>query len=242
MKLHTLVSMILLFAVVCCGPASGQTIYTPEFLEWDGGAFGGTSFAGDHQFLTQVSVTSQEGSRNVGVHYASGYQIGARINQNLRDFWAASLEYSFANQPLRFTNLSPSIQSLSLGQSVQHFSYDISYLPLSPRTRFRPYGKFGAGAALFYISSDSKNEARALGVNLRDSWEFAFNWGGEFKYLVDDDAALTFDFKDQITDMPSYGLLQTARVVDGVFLPGFSSNGLIHSWQINIGFAVQWDD
>jgi hypothetical protein len=48
------------------------------------------------------------------MHYASGYQIGVRVTQNLGEFAAASLEYNFANQPLRFTNLTPTVQSLSL--------------------------------------------------------------------------------------------------------------------------------
>jgi uncharacterized membrane protein YkvA (DUF1232 family) len=63
---------------------------------------------------------------------------------------------------LRFTNLSPTVQSLSLGHYVHHLSYDGSFLFLPPEKRFRPYVKAGVGAALFYISGHSKEEARAL--------------------------------------------------------------------------------
>ena len=77
---------------------------------------------------------------------------------------------------------------------------------------------------------------------LRDSWEFALNLGGGFKYLVDDQAALTFDIKDQISSVPSYGLPRSARVTNGQYIPGISRNGFLNNWQLNFGVAVQWDN
>jgi hypothetical protein len=203
---------ILVFTLACCAPAFAQVYGSPEYREWEGAGFVGGSFIGNFEFPTPVVGNVQEGSRTIGMNYASGYQIGVRVTQNLGDFGAAYLEYNFANQPLRFTNLTPTIQSLSLSHNVNHFSYGFSYLPLRPSQRFRPYGAMGAGVALFYILGKSRNEALALGVPLRDSWEFALNLGGGFKYLVEDQAALTFDIKDQISSVPSYGLPRSARV------------------------------
>ena len=119
----------------------------------------------NRQFLTQVSGDTPTAT-TVGMHYASGYLIGLRIAQNLGDFFASDLEYSFANQPLRFINLTPDIPSLSLGHSVQHFSYNVSYLPLPLEKRLRPYGSLGVGAVSYHISKGSKNEAAAMGVGL----------------------------------------------------------------------------
>jgi len=228
--------------LACFEPAFAQDPYAPEHRDWEGSGFSGGSFAGDFSFPTPVSGDGQEGSRTVGVHYASGYQVGARITQNLGDFWAASLEYNFANQPLRFTNLSPGIQSLSLSHNVHHVSYNALYLPLTRKRRLRPFATIGAGAALFYIPGRSKEEALALGVSLRDSWEFAFNWGGGLKYLAADQVALTFDVRDQISGLPSYGLPRSARITNGQYQPGIARSGRINIWQLNFGVAYQWDD
>ncbi len=91
--------------------AQGTRWLDPEF---EGSGFAGGSFIGDHQF------------GNVGVHYGSGYQVGARVNENLNDYWNADLEYSLSNQPLRFTNLTPNAPSLTFGQTVHTFSYSVS--------------------------------------------------------------------------------------------------------------------
>ena len=96
--------------VSCSHVFAQRPAYSPEHREWEGGGFAGASFSKGFQFPTSVNGTGQQ--QTVGISFASGYQVGAQITQNLRDFWAASLEYSFANQPLRFTNLTPTIQSL----------------------------------------------------------------------------------------------------------------------------------
>src|ERR1051326_144277 len=98
---------ILLIVISVCPLWSQRSRWSdPEF---EAGGFAGGSFIGDKQFLTQVAGSSQETVRTVGVYYSSGYQFGARIVDNLNDYWMADLEYSFANQPLRFTNLAPTV-------------------------------------------------------------------------------------------------------------------------------------
>src|SRR5204863_3954131 len=102
--------------------------------------------------------------------------------------------------------------SLSLSHSVHHVSYNVSFLPMTPMMRFRPYAKVGAGPTVFHIPSHSKNDALALGSSLRDSWKIAFNLGGGVKYLVYDQLALGFDVRDQISGVPSYGLSRSAQI------------------------------
>src|SRR6266850_2318075 len=223
-------SITLVFTFACA-----PLIFAQEDHQYEGGGFvGGSLLAGGFQFPTAVSGSEPGTSRTVGVHYASGYHIGARIGENLGDFWAADLEYSFANQPLRFTNLSPNIQSLSLGHSIHHFSYSVSYLAPVGLDRFRPYGKIGFGGTLFDIHGTSKDEALGLGVKLRDSWKFTLNWGGGFKYLVDDQTVLTFDVKDFVSGIPSYGLPFSAQLVNGQYQPGLSRTGRLHNVQLNV--------
>ena len=109
-------------------------------------------------------------------------------------------------------------------------------------SRFRPYGKIGTGASLFYIQKSSKREALGRGLELRDSWKFLATWGGGFKYFATDELAFTFDVKDHLSGVPSYGLPSSARKVNGQYQPGVSSTGVMHNWQLNFGVAVQWDN
>ena len=233
-------SLVIVFAGVQA--VFGESSYSSDDEIWEVSAFGGGSFLGNFQFPTPVFGKGQDGSQTVGLDYATGYQVGVRLTENLNKFWAADLEYSFANQPLTFTNLSPNIQSLSLGQSVHHFSYNLAYVALPYVRRFRPYAKIGTGASLFHIHNDSKQEALERGLGFRDSWKFLVNWGGGFNYLVHDPVSVTFDVKDNMTGVPSYGLPSKARIVDGHFLPGLSRSGLMNNWQINFGVTVQFYD
>jgi len=232
----------LFVAIACFKTERAQGADGPEHREWETSGFAGGSFMQSIQRTTRVLGSDKETSRTVGLNYATSYQIGIRVSENLGNYWAANLEYSFANQPLTFTNLSPDIQRLSLSHSVHHFSYNALFLPTTPEHRFRPYATAGAGAALFYITPHSKSDALLQGLDLRDSWKITFNWGGGLKYLVRDKFALVFDAKDQISGVPSYGLPSSTRVINGLFRPGFNNDGLLHNWQINFGLGYQWDD
>ncbi len=233
---------LIVLVLACSRSAFAQTSYQPEQGEWEASIFAGGSFAGNYQFPTPVSGSDQEFSRSVGMRYIPGYQIGLRVSQNLNDFWGVDLEYSFANQELQLTNLSPSIQRLSLCHFIHDLTYNVSYLPLRPTKRFRPYADVGVGAALFYICGRSRQEAMNLGLDIRSSWEFVGNWGGGFKYLIADHYAVTFDLKDRLSRIPSYGIPVSARVVGGQFQPGISLHGVMQNWQINFGFSYQWDE
>jgi opacity protein-like surface antigen len=232
----------LVIACVCVQSVFGQSSYAPENKDWEFSGFAGGSFLGKFQFPTTISGGGQQGSQNVGMHYGSGYELGLRLSENLGNSWGSDLEYSFATQPLTFTNLSPTIPSLALSHTVNHFTYSVAYIPLSRFSRFRPYAKVGSGASLFYISKTSKQEALEQGLELRDSWKFLVNWGGGFTYLIHPPVAIRFDVKDYISGVPSYGLPPTARVVNGRFQPGLARNGLMNNWQMNFGVIYQWDD
>jgi opacity protein-like surface antigen len=235
-------SLILALAVVCSRSAFAQVSYSPQHAEWEVSGFVGGSFGDKFEFPTPVYGNDQRASRTVGMEYDSGYAVGLRVNENLGDYWGAELEYSFANQHLRFTNLSPSIQNLSLNHYLHNITYSVSFLPLPRTKRFRPYGAVGAGAALFYLPGRVKKDTLELGLSLRDSWELAFNGGGGFRYLVRDGFALAFDMKTRFSRVPSYGLPGSARVLDGRYQPGIAVHGTLHNTQLNFGFTYQWDE
>jgi opacity protein-like surface antigen len=175
------------------------------------------------------------------MHYDSAYQVGIRVSQNLENSLIADMEYSFSNQPLRFTNLAPDIPSLSVSHFLHNVNYNVSYSPSTRDSRFRPYVGAGVGAAWFQVAGYSRAEALALGVGLRDSWEFVVNWGGGFKYLLKDHVAVTFDVKDRLSRVPSYNLPVAAKIVDGQYVPGVAVHGLSQVWQLNWGFTYQYD-
>jgi opacity protein-like surface antigen len=218
-------------------PAEAQSGYRLEHAEWEMSVFYGGSFIGSR---TQVTPVENSPSRSIGLRYASGYMMGASVSENRWDHWGAVLEYSFSNQPMTFTNLSDSIPSLSVSQSIHRFSYDILYYPRGPHQRLRPYVFGGPGVALFYVKGPSKDFAAAQGINLNDPWKLAMNWGGGIKYLVKDHAAASIQFTDSISGVPGYGLPESGRVGPGGYVPGFRPDGLMNNWLVSVGFNYQW--
>jgi opacity protein-like surface antigen len=240
-KLPSTATWVLSLTFVCCASAFAQSSYSPEHREWEVTVFSGTSAGATREFPTSVLGSDQGLSRTVRMHYNSGWLLGARANQNFGDYWAAELEYSFANQRLNFDGLLPG-QSLAFTNYLHNVSYNATFLPLPRTSRFRPYADAGIGFGLFFIPKRSEKDALANGIHLRDSWEFLFNWGGGLKYLVADQFAITFDVRDRLSRVPSYGLPESARIINGQFQPGMASHGALQIWQFNLGFTYQWDE
>jgi hypothetical protein len=234
--------MMCLFLIAWSKSAFAQDGSSLEHREWEATGFAGGTFTTNFHFPTPVVGSDQEFSRTVGMRHASGYQIGARINDNFNEYWSGGLEYSFAHEDLRFTNLSPAIQSLSLTQYVHYLSYNVSYLPLPLARRFRPYGDVGVGTGLYLLPGESKETALAQGLNLKDSWVFLVNCGGGFRYLIKDQFAFTLDLKDRLSNAPRYGLPGSGRVVNGQYQPGMLTHGVFQGWQLNLGLTFQWDE
>ncbi len=209
--------------------------------DWEASFFYGGSFLGSGAYTTPVSGSSQGSSRAVGLRYASGYLLGASVTTNRWDHAGASLEYSFSNQPVTFTNLSDSVPSLSLGHSIHRFAYNVLYYPWDRSKRLRPYAFGGPGVSLFYIKGSSKDAAAAQGISLSDPWKFTMNWGGGVKYLVKNHAAAVLQFSDSICGVPGYGLPSSGKVGTAGYTAGFRPDGLMNNWMISIGFNYQWE-
>src|SRR5215471_2481678 len=225
----------LIIALICCGTALAEIPFILQYREYEISPLVGPSFIPKREFSTPVFLDDHVSSRNVEVRYDPGYMIGARVGQNVGDNWTSDLEYTFASQRLNFTNLSPTVPSLSLQSFVHNLSYNGSFM-FRPRTdRFRPYVGAGVGVVGYVPGQGGKN-ALGPGLNLTSSWGFLGNVGGGFKYLVQDGFAFTVDVKDHLSTVPSYGLPNSASVVGGRFQPGMATRGMQQVWQINIGF------
>ncbi len=237
----------LLLAFVCMSsflmlstPARAQGQSKPEHQEWEASFFYGGSFLGSGTYATPVEGSSTSTSRNVELKYASGYLMGASITNNRGQRYGGAFEYSFANQPMTFTNLADSIPSLSFGQSVHRFAYNLIYYPMERQKQLRPYVFAGPGVALFAVKGSSKDAAAVQGVHLNDPWKMTMNWGGGIKYLVMKQAGIQFQFSDSISGVPGYGLPETAKAGPGGANAGFRPDGLMNNWQVSIGFNYQW--
>jgi opacity protein-like surface antigen len=209
--------------------------------EWEASFFGGGSFLGSHVYATPSTGPGQPPSRAVGLRYGTGYQMGARLSDNFLQHWGATLEYSFSNQPITFTNLSDSVPSLGLGHSIHRFAYDINYYLRDRDSRWRPYVFAGPGVSLFYVKGPAKASAAAQGIKLSDPWKFTMNWGGGVKYLLRRQVAGSFQFSDSISGVPGYGLPKSGGVVSGTYVPGFRPDGYLNNWLISLGFIFQWE-
>lgn len=232
--------LIFMLTIGRCGAAFAQSP-SPEHRKFEVTGFAGKSFVRDLEFPTKIVDGDQITSRTVGLQYDPGYQVGVRLAQHFGEYWAANLEYSFADQRLRFENLFPAMEGNSLRHFVHQFSYGISFSPARQDYRFRPYAKVGLGSTLFYISESAKEDASLVGLRLRDSWRFAGVAGAGFKFLIADRAVFTLELKDHISGVPSYGLPLSGQVTGSGFRPGIGTSGVLHNWQIDAGLGFQWD-
>src|SRR5262245_24576739 len=212
----------LIIALICCGAAFAETPYILQYREYEITPLVGPSFIPKREFSTPVFGENQVSSRTVEMSYDPGYVIGARVTQNVGDNWASDLEYTFASQRLNFTNLSPTVQNLSLQSFIHNLSYNGSFM-FRPRTkRFRPY--FGAGVGVAgYVPGQGGKNALGPGLNLTSSWGFAGSVGGGFKYLVQEGFAFTVDVRDRLSTIPSYGLSDSGSVVGERCQPGIAN-------------------
>jgi outer membrane protein W len=232
--------LIPVLAAACCMAAFAQSS-SPGHREFEVTGFVGRSVVPDLDFPTKVIDGDQVTLRTVGLRYNRGYHVGVRVAQHFEDYWAANLEYSVSHQRVRFLNLSPGVENISLSHLIHQFSYSISLAPTRLHQRFRPYVMLGAGSTLFYIPDSSKHDASLFGLRLRDSWEFTVNAGGGFKFLMADRAVFTVDLKDHISGVPSYGLPLSAEVTAAGFQPGIETRGMLHNWRLNAGLGFQWN-
>lgn len=208
--------------------------------DWEFSVFGGTSIIKDQAFTTPVAGSDQQTSTTVGMQYGSSWLLGARLSESRGDYWGAEFEYSYANQPLRFTNLTPTVPALSLSQGVNTFAYNFIFFFTNPYRRLRPYAVAGIGTSLFQPYGSTEAEAAAAGIHLGNTWTLVFNWGGGVKYLIRDHWAVRLDFRSHLGTMPDYGLPSSASVTQGQYIPGMAASGTLQNWHVNAGIAYQW--
>ena len=206
--------------------------------KWELSLLFGLSSAGDKTAVTPVD--GQDITRLVTLDYSSGYMVGARITENLSENLGAELEYSFANQPMAFVSLRPTLPRLDLDHRVHSAVYSLLFYPTIGNPRLRPYLSAGLGATFYQIDGAARADAARQGIELQNVWKLAGAIGGGVKYLVGETWGVRFDVRDQITGVPGYGLPKSSPSFQGGIGPGFNPDGLIHNWQLSTGVMFYW--
>ncbi len=215
--------------------ASAQIPFPRNENSWEISIFAGVSGLGDKTLVTPVEGGT---TRDVGLDFDSGYLLGVRIGENLTPRFGAELEYTFANQPLLFVNLSPSIPLLELSHKVHKVAYSVLVYPMQRQGRYIPFASIGIGASFFRVSNDSVDDALVQGVDLKNRWKFALSYGGGVKFPMGPEWGLRVDVRDQVTGASDYGLPATAPLLGA----GLRPNGVHHNWQVSGGLLYTFGD
>ncbi|RPI20622.1 MAG: hypothetical protein EHM61_26650 [Acidobacteria bacterium] len=217
--------LIMIVVGLFCLPLMAQAPSGHANDKWEVSIFVGSSNGGDDIYPTSVEGS---GTRDVGLRFAPGYLVGGRITQNLGQYLGAELDYSLANQPAEFSNLSPFIQTLSLDHRVHNVTYTVLFYGLKPNSRIRPYGFIGPGISYY----DTFGVEQGPPVEITDRWKVAGIWGGGVKYWALDHVGFRFDVRDHITGVPDFGLPERGTVTTAAFDP----EGMLHNWQFSVAF------
>ena len=237
MRKFALITLLLSLAV--CTTVQAQIQYPNLYKEWEVAGLFGAAFVGD--VSSETPVEGQDETRLVGLDYSSGFLMGVRLTQNLKGKLGAELDYTYANQPLTFLNLSPTIPKLSVSHRVHSFVYSILYYFGDRNTRIRPFVSIGAGASLFQIDGSSKFAASSQGVDLNDTWKFVGSFGGGVKYMINESIGVRFDVRDLLSGVPGYSLPPVSSVEDdGTIGPAFRPDGILSDWQFSGGVFFPW--
>ncbi len=221
--------LLIMITALSCASVMGQGSVAGRKDKWEFSVFAGSSHRGEHVCATPFEGV---GSRNVTLRFAPGYMAGVRISENLGEYFGAELDYSLANQPVEFRNLSPTLQVVNLDHRVHSVAYTVLVYGLKRNSRVRPYGAVGPGISLYETFGDSEDNAVALGLSLTNRWKVAGIFGGGVKIRTTQRTGFRFDVRDHITGIPDLGLPHAGTLQ----APGFRPDGQVHNWQFSAGF------
>lgn len=207
--------------------------------KWEVSLVAGVAKIGDETFITP----SETGPNAVGVDFDSGISVAFRVTDNFRKNVGAELEYAFSSHGSTFSNLSPSLPTLGVDQSLHEFTYNGVFYPTDRRARIRPFLLGGAGATLFRASA--RDEGLAIGnqVDLRNRWTFSFDYGGGVKVQLERRWGIRVDVRNHVANVPDYGLPARSLVDEtGFQSPALRPDGAFQNWSFGVGLFYILED
>jgi len=219
--------------ILLCASLCAQTRGGSRNPEWELSFYAGMASLGETTSDTPIEDSSDFLSSSIKPD--NGLLLGARITQNLGRHFAAEMDYTFADHKGKFNNPTPLSATLNLDQTTHSFFYDILLYVTDSSSRLRPYVSGGGGATYFALDGSIKDLSQQMGFSMKNCWELGLRVGGGIKYRLSEKIGVRADFKDQISDSPSYGLPPYIPVVDSIPGGGFAPSGTLHNMQMSVG-------
>ncbi len=216
-----------------CPTVSAQNQRKNSPSEWESSFFVGMSSLGETSSNTAVEGSSETHSSSIEPD--AGVLFGARITQNIGRYFAAEMDYTFAEHSGTFSSPTPTTPSLNMDQTTHSFFYNLLFYLRDASNNLRPYATGGVGATYFALDDSIKSTSEQMGFPMKNVWKLGFRIGGGAKYKLNDKIGVRVDFTDQLSDAPSYGLPSVAPVADSVQGAGYSPSGTLHNMQMSFG-------
>jgi opacity protein-like surface antigen len=192
----------LLFAVfICLTDANAQALSDLRLNLFGGGSF----ISASRTFAVDGEIFNTK--------FESGPRAGIRGTASLTDRVSIEGTYSFGKNNLRVTNVR-TIPVLRLFETRTHqLSGNVMYYMASLSEDWKPFVTVGLG-----ITKLSPTQEAAAVASLRflddpaviqSSNKFGVNFGGGTEYQVANSLGLRADFRNHLTGVPTFGLVQT---------------------------------
>ena len=221
--------VLLSAGLILCTTVSAQQQRVNSNPEWELSFFAGMAMLGEAEANTPIEDSSDFLKSSIDPD--NGILLGARITQNLGNYFAAEFDYTFSDHSGTFNNPTPSTPALDLDQTTHSFFYNLLFYARDPYKSLRPYVSGGVGATLYALDGSIKSTSKQLGFSMNNNWKAGLRVGGGVKYKLSDKIGVRVDLSDQLSDVPSYGMPSVVPVPGA----GYSPSGTLHNIQMSFG-------
>ncbi len=194
--------------------------------------FGGSFLSGERVFVVDGDPFISK--------FLNGGKYGVRGSLDLTSHWTLEGNYSFGHNDQRITEESGGILvNRDFGVTVGQVQFNFVRFLTSNERRIRPFFSAGLGMVRFNPTDEAK--LLALGGDFIDdptpltsSVEVSFTVGGGLEARLNRWLGLRFDFKDNMSLIPRFGLEETSSGPGGIFFP---VSGLLHNVEAAAGIV-----
>jgi hypothetical protein len=198
--------------------------------------FAPTFIGGERTFLAEPDIP-------VTTNYGAGWRFGFRFGRQVHERMALEGTYATGRNELNVVQAAPSVQSRSFPFSLHQFAANGLYYFLPDTSLWRPYVTAGLGITRYSPTEEARTLALSEAFLSQPTRIEADNMvhlnfgGGVDRRLADGPWSVRLDFRDYVSDQPTFGLPETPFTAGGAFFP---SNGSAHNVELTAGVAFQF--
>ena len=195
--------------------------------------FGGGSFLkGERAF---VVVGDQFRS-----DFANGGKFGFRGTVDVDSHWAVEGTYSYGTNNLRIFELRVPPRERAFGTRVHQFAANALYFLNKPEDKMRAFVTGGLGLTRYSPTDAAKTFAATFefvdeAAVISSDTKLSLNFGAGVEAKVHDRFGVRFDFRDNMTRIPRFGVPETPP---GPAVDFFPVSGVVHDWEASIGVVI----